>query len=406
MSKYRSHKTTEPFLKQVRKHKKPYKTRVMGKEIIVYPNVMSPKYDYSSRFHIQNMPNQRGKSFLEIGCGCGVVSLFAHSQGASMIVAVDINLDAVENTKSNFEKHGVRNAQVFKSDVFENVKGSYDTITFVAPYHNNKPKDILEYGVYDYNYHTLRSFVKDAKNYLNPGGQIILGFSDTGDNDTIKRLFIENKLLLKDFKEGKIGSWNAYLYVLEPIRLKNSAQEFIYNNSYFWFKKHKLKTSKGRILQVGSGLGYLHYFIKLYNNDITSLDITRNKESLFPDEIKIYGGRKIPFKDNHFDVVIAPYTLHHEKDYRNLFREIVRVSINDIMIIEEIYSNIISRLYMVFNCWRINRKANQKVNILWDSYLNMKRLMGMIKDSRLKIKRVYTRKRGLFKEVSLVLKKH
>ncbi len=83
MSKtYTNHPLTDIYLKCVRGHKEPYCADVFGKEIVVYPNVMSPRYDRSSRFHISNMPDQKGKSVLEIGCGCGVIGLFAAFQKA------------------------------------------------------------------------------------------------------------------------------------------------------------------------------------------------------------------------------------------------------------------------------------------------------------------------------------
>ncbi len=215
---YKVHNTTNPYLNNVRSHKEPYTTEILGKEIIVYPNVMSPKYDWSPRFHIENMPNQKGKDFLEIGCGSGVLSLFAAFQGAKRIVAVDINTYAIENAIANFQKYNLNNFEIFKSDVFENVHGKFDTINFAAPYHGNTPSDILEYGVSDPDYRALKTFIKDAPNFLNENGQIILGFSDTGDNDLLKTLLTENNLVIKDFKEEERDGWKAYLYILEPAK--------------------------------------------------------------------------------------------------------------------------------------------------------------------------------------------
>lgn len=213
---YKTHSTTNPYLERVRLHKKPYTTKVLGKEILVHPNVMSPKYDWSSRFHIENMPDQKDKEFLEIGCGCGIISLFAAFQGAKRITAVDINPSAVENTKVNFQKYNIKNVDVFESDVFKKVKGEFDTINFAAPYHGNKPKDILEYGVSDPDYRTLKIFLKYAKDFLKKGGQIILGFSDTGNVNLLNKLIRINNFIVKNFDKEENDGWKAYLYVLEP----------------------------------------------------------------------------------------------------------------------------------------------------------------------------------------------
>ena len=127
---YKLHNTTNSYLERVRSHKEPYTTEILGKEIIVYPNVMSHKYDWPPPFYIENMPNQKDKEFLEIGCGSGVLSLFATFQGAKKVVAVDINPNAIENTKANFQKYNLKNFEVFESDVFEKVRGKFDTINF------------------------------------------------------------------------------------------------------------------------------------------------------------------------------------------------------------------------------------------------------------------------------------
>ena len=216
MSKtYTNHPLTEIYLKCVRSHKEPYCTDVFGKEIVVYPNVMSPKYDRSSRFHIVNMPNQNGKSVLEIGCGCGVLSLFTAFQKAKKITAVDINLFAVENTKKNFKKFNIKNAKAIYSDIFSEVKGTFDTIIFDPPYYGTEPKDILEHGISDHNYKTLRRLMKESPQYLKKNGQVILGFSDWSDTELLDELIEENNYKLIDRKEETANGWTAYLYILE-----------------------------------------------------------------------------------------------------------------------------------------------------------------------------------------------
>ncbi len=73
---YPRHYTIDHYLKKVRSHIEPYVEEILGKEIIIFPGVMSPKYDRSSRIMISLMPTQEGKDVLEIGCGTGIISLF------------------------------------------------------------------------------------------------------------------------------------------------------------------------------------------------------------------------------------------------------------------------------------------------------------------------------------------
>jgi len=212
---YKAYKTVPGYIRKVRKHKIPYIHDVFGKSIIICPNVMSPKYDWSSTFNLKNMPNQKGKIFLEIGCGCGLISLFAAFQGAKKIISVDINKDAIENTILNFELYKFHNFDAFFSDVFKKVKGKFDTIYFAAPFHGNKPQNKLEYGVSDSNYRALRLFFRGAKNHLNKEGKIILGFSNTGDVNLLHSLIEENNFLIMKRHQKTRNGWTAYLYVLE-----------------------------------------------------------------------------------------------------------------------------------------------------------------------------------------------
>lgn len=212
--KYKAYWTVPGYIKKVRKHKRPYVHYVFGKSIIICPEVMSPKYDWSATFNLKNMPNQNGKSFLEIGCGCGLVSLFAAFQGAKKIVAVDINKEAVENTRLNLELYKFANIEVFYSDVFKNVKEKFDSIYFAAPFHGNKPKSKLEYGVSDPNYRALRLFMSGARKHLKKNGEVIIGFSNTGDVKLLESLIIENNFSIVKRHHHDRNGWTAYLYIL------------------------------------------------------------------------------------------------------------------------------------------------------------------------------------------------
>lgn len=199
-------------------HTEPYMDEILGKEIIIFPDVMSPKYDRSSRIMISLMPSQEGKDVLEIGCGTGIISLFCCFQGAKSVTCLDINEEAVKNTKANFDKYAIKNAEVFLSDLFEKVGDKkFDTIIFNAPYHGNKAEDILELGTSDDNYQTMKKFFVETGKYLKEDGRIIFGFADTGDNDLLKKVIAENGFEIESLKTQKNGDWTKYLYVIKKI---------------------------------------------------------------------------------------------------------------------------------------------------------------------------------------------
>jgi release factor glutamine methyltransferase len=207
---YPRHYTIDHYLNKVRTHTEPYSAEVLGRQILVFPNVMSPKYDRSSRMMILMMPPQNDRDVLEVGSGTGIISLFV-ADDAKSVLALDINEHAVANTNANFLRYNAK-AKVLLSDLFEKISGQFDTIIFNAPFHGNMPNDILELGTSDYNYQTLTRFFQEASSFLKQNGEILLGFSDTGDNNLLKSLIEKNNFFVVELKTQENGDWTMYLY--------------------------------------------------------------------------------------------------------------------------------------------------------------------------------------------------
>lgn len=218
---YYLHETTPHALEMMRSHTSAYSIEICGLLLNVLPNVWSPNYDWSSCWIAKNLPLLKGKDFLEIGCGTGLISLVAASQGANKVVAVDINSDAVRNTLINFKKYHVENAEVYVSDLFSEINGEFDIITWNAPFHGCRPGDMLERGCCDEEYIGLKSFFRKIDDHLKPGGKVVLGFSESGDVDLLEAL-------ISDFgyrKVRKISDWrdgyNCLFFELTKIRTAN-----------------------------------------------------------------------------------------------------------------------------------------------------------------------------------------
>lgn len=212
---YKLHETTSPYLDIVRQHKEPYFTRVFGKDIIVYPNVMSPKYDWAGIFGVETLPDVRGKSVLELGSGCGIISLFAVLRGAKNVDAVDINPHAIKNTAENFKKYNIKNAKAFYSDLFSKITKKYDLVIFNLPYHGNKPKDILEYGVADENYKMMKKFIAQLPKYMKDDGKAQVGFSTSGDTKLLLEQFKKSHLeIIEKYSDERYG-YNCDAYILK-----------------------------------------------------------------------------------------------------------------------------------------------------------------------------------------------
>ena len=136
------------------------KVNINGFDYIFYTDngVFNKKgLDFGTRLLLENI-NLNGKnSFLDMGCGCGVVGLFLLKNNPQYIIdMVDVNR-ALELTKKSLNKNKLE-ANVFYSDTYININKKYDCIITNPPIHAGKKV------VYD--------IIKNGKNYLNNNGEI------------------------------------------------------------------------------------------------------------------------------------------------------------------------------------------------------------------------------------------
>ena len=152
----------------------------------------------------------KGKSVLDIGSGSGIQALRAKNSGAKSITASDIDEESIENLK----KLGIK---VVRSNLFKNIKRSFDLIIFNPPYlpldsreDRDSRKATTGGKLGD---ELILKFIKEAKNHLNPGGIILLLVSSLTPQDKInkvikslkfkaeiiskKKLFMESLFVLK-----------------------------------------------------------------------------------------------------------------------------------------------------------------------------------------------------------------
>ncbi len=73
-----------------------------------------------------------GETFLDMGCGTGVVGIYAARKGAAA-TAADISAKAVSETAANAERNRVK-LRVVRGDLFERVPGRFARIAYNAPY--------------------------------------------------------------------------------------------------------------------------------------------------------------------------------------------------------------------------------------------------------------------------------
>ncbi len=132
-----------------------------------------------------------------MGCGPGIVGLFALHNGADQVVQADINPCAVENARENNTLHGMNEDKIktYQSNCFDNVpKEVFDVIVFNMPYHCDKIKidDPLKYAFYDPAFVSIKKFLKQAREYSNKETQIFIAFSNKGETELLENIFKQN----------------------------------------------------------------------------------------------------------------------------------------------------------------------------------------------------------------------
>lgn len=101
-------------------------------DLVVFDDVYEPDDDsFLIAKHVNPFPKS---NILDMGCGSGIISIVAASKEANVLSA-DINESALKNLELNATRLGLNSRiKTVKSDLFENVKGTFDYIYFNPPY--------------------------------------------------------------------------------------------------------------------------------------------------------------------------------------------------------------------------------------------------------------------------------
>ena len=171
---------------------------IQGQEFLIHPKVFQAGYFPSTSWFATELCEllKIDSNFCEVGCGSGVIScLVALSNPKLQVTATDINPYASENTKLNAERMGLKSRiSVFNGDVLDSLTptGSFDSIFWALPFgflDPGTPITLEEAQVFDPGYRAIRKFLQTAKQYLVPGGKLLLGFSsDLGHYELLKSI--------------------------------------------------------------------------------------------------------------------------------------------------------------------------------------------------------------------------
>ena len=163
------------------------------------------------------------QTFLDIGCGTGVVSIVL-AKSALSGVGTDINKLAVENSQFNAKRYNIENVDFIQSDLFDNVNGKFDVIVCNPPYSNFSSQDDIDKMYWDKDNEMKQRFFKEVNSYLNDKGMIYFGWANFADLDLDLpfKLAEDNGFEVIEVKSKKSPNKTCTFYVLEISRREHA----------------------------------------------------------------------------------------------------------------------------------------------------------------------------------------
>ena len=145
---------------------------------------------------------------LEIGCGCGIISLFVAANWPSRTVATDISPIAVQATLDNAELNNL-SLTAFQSDLFEKIdEGDFDLIVFNTPMIDKNPEnDIEKYSLCDPHGAITEAYLRQARHHVSKDGLIIFSICNNSAYEVLDGIDLDYSIV--GFELGYSGFWRA-----------------------------------------------------------------------------------------------------------------------------------------------------------------------------------------------------
>lgn len=190
-----------------------------GITLEIPPEVFHPGFFFSTKLLLgyiaKNHFNQ--KSFLELGAGSGLLSIYAAKRGA-FVTATDINPVAIECIQTNAEENLV-DLTVIHSDLFDKIpQQCFDAILINPPYYKKKPLSVKDYAWYcGENGEYFKKLFKSLTRYIYAHSEVLMVLCDGCDLLMVKELAKENSFAMHCVHTQKTLIENNYIFKIQPL---------------------------------------------------------------------------------------------------------------------------------------------------------------------------------------------
>ncbi len=158
------------------------------------PQVFHPGFFFSTRLllnHIKQLPLE-GRTFLEPGCGSGLISMYAAKKNA-VVTATDINPVAIEFIKKNSKLNGVELTIIY-SDLFKAIpEKQFDIIAINPPYYKKQPRTASDYAWFcGENGEYFTKLFDGLHHYMHNDSTVLMVLFEGCDLEMIENIAAEN----------------------------------------------------------------------------------------------------------------------------------------------------------------------------------------------------------------------
>jgi release factor glutamine methyltransferase len=202
-------KASAVYLKKQRKYS--YKDI----SVWVEPTVFPPFLTISTKLLLEFLDKRelKGKSFLELGCGCGIISILAAKKGAQ-VTATDINEVALEALAKNAADNAVP-IEILPSDLFENLtQKTFDVIVINPPYYPKSPANMAENAWFcGENFEYFERLFTQLWDFSG-SNEIYMILSEDCELDKIKAIALKNEMAFDLVLEKKVATEVNFIFRL------------------------------------------------------------------------------------------------------------------------------------------------------------------------------------------------
>jgi release factor glutamine methyltransferase len=152
-----------------------------------------------------------------MGTGSGIIGFACIRVGAHSVAFADINPDAIRNLKK-------RGLKAILSDLFAEVKDSFDLIVFNPPYlpfdeRENKKSSLATTGGKEGD-EVICRFLTQVSRHLNPGGKILLLISSLTPRKRLESICNKQGFKISVVAEEKLSFEQLFVLLIEANSFK------------------------------------------------------------------------------------------------------------------------------------------------------------------------------------------